>query len=240
MAKCKLCGEEKVLRDSHILPEFIFKPLYDSIHRFHVISTIPHDKNRIFQKGIREELLCKDCEQIFSKYERYASIVFNKSENINVHRINNEYHFSGIRYDLFKLFQLSILWRIGISKCPGFEKIDIGPHEQKIRTMLINENPGKYFEYGTIIIALIGENKLLNGLIITPEQFKHDGFTFIRVVFAGYIWLFIVSSHSSRFPFKEYFLSEKDELIIQVRNAENMKFIRKFARNLYDLGKLEE
>lgn len=240
MAKCKLCGEEKILRNSHILPEFIFKPLYDSKHRFHVLSTIPDDKNRLYQKGAREELLCDDCEQIFSKYERYASIVFNQSNSIDVHQINNEYHFSGIKYDFFKLFQLSILWRIGISEHTGFEEIDIGPHEQKIRTMLINKESGRYFEYGTIMIALLGDKKLLNGLIITPEQFKYNGFTFIRVVFAGFIWLFIVSSHSSRFPFKDYFLSEDDKLIIQVRNAENMNFIKKFARNLHDLGKLEE
>jgi len=35
--KCKICCQQKELRDSHIIPEFFYKPMYDDKHRFNVI-----------------------------------------------------------------------------------------------------------------------------------------------------------------------------------------------------------
>jgi hypothetical protein len=69
---CALCCEEADLRASHIIPEFMFKPLYgEDYHRFHVLSA--QARNRYEQKGIREKLLCEACEQRFSVNERYVS-----------------------------------------------------------------------------------------------------------------------------------------------------------------------
>lgn len=31
--KCRLCEQNKDLRNSHIMPEFLYKPLYDSNNR---------------------------------------------------------------------------------------------------------------------------------------------------------------------------------------------------------------
>ena len=72
--QCRLCLAEKNLRDSHVLSEFLFRSMYDPMHRFWEISTNPDDKTRIHQKGPREKLLCEDCELELSKYERYASL----------------------------------------------------------------------------------------------------------------------------------------------------------------------
>src|SRR6516225_11959807 len=75
-AKCALCREERPLRRSHVIPEFMFRPLYDKKHRFWGVSNIPTKPNRIFQKGPREKLLCNECEQRLSRYESNASDVF--------------------------------------------------------------------------------------------------------------------------------------------------------------------
>ena len=73
---CKLCLKQKDLQKSHLIPEFFYKPLYDEKHRFHVLTTTPEDKNIFEQKGIREKLLCYDCEQYFSQLEDYVRKVF--------------------------------------------------------------------------------------------------------------------------------------------------------------------
>lgn len=71
---CALCLADRPLRESHIIPEFMYQALYDDIHRFHVLSKEPQERNKLFQKGLREALLCDDCEQYMGRYERYMSL----------------------------------------------------------------------------------------------------------------------------------------------------------------------
>ena len=78
MAICKLCNLEKELRNSHIIPEFMYQNLYDhQPKRFYSLNVNVDEENkssnRIEQKGIREYLVCNDCEGILSKYENYAA-----------------------------------------------------------------------------------------------------------------------------------------------------------------------
>src|SRR5205809_2236864 len=75
-ATCALCRQERPLRKSHVIPEFMFKPLYDEKHRFWSVTNVLSKQNRLFQKGLREKLLCDACEQRLSEHESYASAVF--------------------------------------------------------------------------------------------------------------------------------------------------------------------
>jgi hypothetical protein len=71
--KCKLCLKKDKLRNSHVISEFLYTPLYDEkIHRFNVLSTIPEISKKFEQKGIREKLLCDSCEQLISPSENYV------------------------------------------------------------------------------------------------------------------------------------------------------------------------
>jgi hypothetical protein len=69
---CALCQQNKQLCDSHIVPEFMYQHMYDANHRFRVLSRNEVDATRFLRKGLREELLCRDCEAKFSKWESYA------------------------------------------------------------------------------------------------------------------------------------------------------------------------
>jgi len=72
---CALCGKNEPLLNSHIIPEFAFKPTYDPKHRYHVLSTFARRPRLLEQKGLREPLLCAECETRLSQYEHYASQV---------------------------------------------------------------------------------------------------------------------------------------------------------------------
>ncbi len=97
---CKLCKKDKKLMNSHIIPEFIYKPLYDEKHRFHVISTYKQKDRPKEQKGIRERLLCLDCEQHISRYEDYARKVLFGGVEISVLNESGGIIVSGIDYKL--------------------------------------------------------------------------------------------------------------------------------------------
>jgi hypothetical protein len=43
-ARCCLCGGNDELRKSHAIPEWLYGPLYDEIHRYRVIEAVPGDR----------------------------------------------------------------------------------------------------------------------------------------------------------------------------------------------------
>jgi len=76
---CKLCGATAELRQSHIIPEFVYRPLYDSKHR---AITFPADSPAGYlQKGYRAPLLCDVCEQFLNdNFEKpFKRMFFDKS-----------------------------------------------------------------------------------------------------------------------------------------------------------------
>ena len=100
--KCRLCQRERDLCKSHIIPEFLYKPLYDIHHRFNRIPEASNGKVTYEQKGIRERLLCSDCENQLSRYEKYAKEVLygnegDKIDDAQENIILNNLDYRGIR-----------------------------------------------------------------------------------------------------------------------------------------------
>ena len=145
---CKLCLQQKQLCNSHIIPEFFYKPLYDHLHRFVALAEDPAQNNRFHQKGIQEKSLCVDCEALLCKYEKYAKEVLYDGLHARHDDQPEAFVFQNLNYDQFKLFELSILWRAGISSLPDFDEVTLGPHAERIRSMLLNEKPGESYQYG--------------------------------------------------------------------------------------------
>ncbi len=211
---CNLCLRDTALRDSHIIPKFMHRPLFDQSGRFFESSTDPKIDSRISQNQLKQKLLCPVCEQKIGKWEKYASeVLFQKSsepKQIGIAKV-----FSGIDYKKFKLFQLSLLWRASVSSLPFFINVDLssGPHEEKIRYMLINENPGKYYEYGCILFFPEDKNlRSIVDVILKPVAFRFESFRGYRFCLNGLFWHFITSSHSDKFPYREGFLQENGDL----------------------------
>ena len=72
---CGLCGKEKELQESHIIPSFVFKWLKESS----VTGHFRHGEtiNKRVQDGTKHYLLCRDCEQLFGGWEdTFAKEVF--------------------------------------------------------------------------------------------------------------------------------------------------------------------
>ena len=81
---CELCCKEKDLRESHIIPKFVFDWQKESSGTgFLRSSRVP---NRRVQDGAKEYMLCSDCETLFNQWETsFATNIFhplNRRENI--------------------------------------------------------------------------------------------------------------------------------------------------------------
>ena len=100
----------------HILPEFIYKALYDSNRKFLEVATEGGYKKSTFAKGVREHLLCRCCEARFSKLEDHAARVHREMRRKLDAAAVDDLVTVPANYEKLKLFQLSILWRAAVSK----------------------------------------------------------------------------------------------------------------------------
>ncbi len=237
---CKLCKKNKKLMDSHIIPEFIYKPLYDNTHRFHVISTYKEKDRPKEQKGIREKLLCADCENHISKYEHYAKKVLFGGVEIAVHNEGEGIVVSEIDYKLFKLFQLSILWRASISNHKMFKNIELGPHESIIREMILSNKPGSEIKYCCVMVAIKSGSDAMGGFIDQPERRRIDGHVVYRFIFGSIAWIYFVTSHNVPKIIRNVILSEGGTVRMAIRDIKDINCIRGFAYDAHRMGRLPD
>jgi hypothetical protein len=87
----------------------LYLGLYDEKHRFEQMSADPSESNKTLQKGLREPLLCDECEGLFAKWERYASMVLRGGTPIAVKQSGDRLSLTDLDYQSFKLLQMSIL-----------------------------------------------------------------------------------------------------------------------------------
>lgn len=234
---CALCLRAAELRRSHIIPEFLYETLYDDKHRLQVLSVIPEQDNWREQKGLRECLLCNACEQKLSAWESYASLVLKGGVPLSYRREGNLVFVSGLNYVQFKLFQLSVLWRAGVSALPFFEKVRLGRHAEVLRNLLLTGNPGSPERYGCFMFGLKHENQAFTGIIMQPGRVRLNGHTAYRFVFGGFLWAILVSSHDLGAPLNVCTLRSTGDTVFLTQNATEMNTLANFFIELGRLGR---
>lgn len=189
---CKLCGQVAELRLSHVIPEFVYKPLYDADHRFVTLTAEGTAKTGVMQKGHRERLLCQACETLLSKWEGHVAPVFQQLLN----RVTGAAAGSTIvlpaQYLKTKLFFLSLLWRASIASDPNFVAIDLGSHEPTVRQMILDGLPGAVTEFPLIAVAHANVQHLI-GVIGPAGCNAVSDISVCWLEFAGIRWTYFLS-----------------------------------------------
>lgn len=214
---CKLCLQNKQLRQSHILPEFLYKNenLYDNQHRFLRLSSDPTQPNAMEQKGRREYLLCDDCEKLLNeRYEQYAKEVLYDKRHLYSTQLLDAEILSGLDYTKFKLFQLSILWRASVSSLPEFSDAHLGEHEERIRQMLLTSDAGSVYEYGCLMLDPESETGAEHYAIMQPETLDVGGYVAVLFMFGGLLWIYVVSNQLQNFRDNGQFVTPEGKLVI--------------------------
>lgn len=229
-----------MLQRSHIIPEWLYKPLYDKKHKFTQVYADPGQHHTYHQKGLREYLLCEKCEQQFSRYEDYGVRALHGEMGVTAHREGAELHLKNLNYRTFKLLQLSILWRASVSTLPSFKDVKLGPHQETLRRMLRDEDPGPSHKYGCLILIPWFEGEIVNELIATPTYDKFDGMAIWRFVFAGMAWLYAVSNRQPVKEICDQFLQENNTAIMRYLDVHDIRFIIGGIKHMIKLGKIPE
>ncbi|MCJ7601591.1 MAG: hypothetical protein MUO63_08830 [Desulfobulbaceae bacterium] len=197
MTICKLCKTDQVLRNSHIIPEFLYAKLYNEKHKLLGIHGIGKHGCQLLQKGISEPLFCESCEQHFNEYYEKP---FLKQWVENSHLPDpwsvNGIHWINVEYSSFKLFHLSVLFRASVSTLPTFHSVSLGPHEEKLRKLLLTRSPGKDWQYPVFAYCVMHhKTKNIIQMVTQPQQSKFYGRRCYGTMYGGAMWWVCVASH---------------------------------------------
>ena len=239
MQHCALCMSDvpKLCR-SHIIPEFFYKKIYDDKHRFQVFS---HRQNGPVlpeqQKGLREHLLCAACEGLLSGWEDHAKRAMFGGVELGYRDLGDDMEYIGLDYTKFKLFQMSMLWRMSVASKPGFDNVQLGArHTERLRAMLLAQDPGEPYEYGCWMSAIASEMEKLSQVILAPTATprKVFGHACYRSVLGGMFWCYFVSSHMHQFPEKRLFLAKDGSLRVWKEGSKARRFVQEFIIGVHD------
>ena len=226
---CKLCCKEKDLRHSHILPEFMYQNLYDtSPKRFYTLNVdldnSANSKRKIEQKGIREYLLCGDCEVQLSKYENYAAETIyakNLGNKVTIKKANETpdqqyftYEYEGFSYSDFKLFLLSLLWRVIVSKSFNTPEVD-EKIVKELRLAVHNQDPLEFDDFGCLLqVIKYKKEQIAGGFILDPFLTKNENSPILNILIDGFMYSFYLNSKQLPSDKKDFFLKKDGTMVI--------------------------
>jgi len=223
--------EKDLINKSHIIPDFMYKYLFDEKHKF-ILSSSEDLKKGLLKNKLRFTgdyeggLLCSTCDrQVIGQYETYASKVIyaesipQKMAPIVKHYFNDQgeewSECSNIDYKRFKLFLLSILWRASISSREIFKEVKIGKHEEIIRKMIWKGDPRKESDYPIIFMTTVHDKTIPNDYVLQPRTIKLEGHHMVTFPITGMIYFFFVSSHAKPVKILKKSIKENNSIIIE-------------------------
>lgn len=211
---CALCLNDRELCRSHIVPEFAYTPIYDDNHRYRLIGQ-GRTRVELLQKGIRERLLCDECEARFQKLEDYLARYWYHPNPLPTPIPPDGVVLDDLNYEKLKLLLLSIIWRASVARSRTFEAVSLGPHGDQIRRMLLEGNAGTADQYRIFAGLIVDDNcrELWDHVVLAPVRFKILDLWAYRLVFGGVSWTVVISGFGS-LPIDAYLLTESGRLVL--------------------------
>lgn len=186
------------------------------------------------QKGLREKLLCDNCEQLFSKWERYSYSVLFDDEAKLLSRTEKRIHLNEIDYPKFKLFLLSLLWRMSVAKGDFWKEVGLGPLEDRLRHCLLTSNPLSSDDFPCLLCPILIDGNYDQGWLMPPDKTRVNGHTVYRIIINGILFCFFASSHAGKLGLGRYSINEQGEIKLMVEEARQMPYV---SQILFALGK---
>ena len=230
MPICPMCNAEKEFKiKSHIIPKWMYEPVYDGKHRAAQIGT--HIVPSIVQDGKKGDFICEHCEEKTSKLDGYASKIL---KPLKLKEIMKPSELNGLpcipknRIKNFKKFQnfiFSIFLKNYFYDIEYFLNYPIASNDglkNHMNNLLEIYNSSKIdFDSYPITIGKININEYCfsnsdpnaNYSVADTVQFKYQGHYFHAFTACGLIFFIKLSSHN--FPdFAKLWIKENEDVII--------------------------
>jgi hypothetical protein len=213
---CKFCGQKKELINSHIIPKCFYQiKTMGSMSRINSKTQQIDYKNH--QNGLKEPLLCKECDNQLGILDEYANkvlfYIIPKHEFKVITESVKEYllEVSDFDYDKLRRFFISLVWRTSICKTEPFP---LGKYEEIALKILKNE---------------ISDNEEL----FLPLIYRKSTNTPVDCITGLFSYKFL-GKHACRFRFPNYEIV----VIINTKNS-NDENIMNLLRQMFSRNKIK-
>ncbi len=211
----------------------MYKGIHDDKHRMLVANLIEvESKLKWAQSGYHEKyILCKNCESLLSKLERYiANILYgtNLDKSITIEKTISKdgvrsIFIKNIEYDTFKLCFLSILWSAHISQISFFKKMKIIDHEKAIREMILSKNGLEENDFKLGIIGVQKYDDSLINVVLDPEVISVENGKVAIFFINGFFYFIELNPHSGFKIFNKCYLKKEGEIEIPLLRGQIAK-----------------
>ena len=201
MGQCKLCLRDAILRNSHVFPELVYRPVYDPDSRCLRLDSAT-GKSRVAQSGRYEPMLCDNCEAVFQRAENYFAKHWfqldplpDPVDSVYVER-------AGFDFEQYFRFHLSILWRASVARDPMFAAVKLGPFEDPLRRFLLGIDETLRYEprVYAMVLRQPRTHELWNRIVVAPVRSRIYGITTYVSAFGGCSWHYCVSKQGGPLP----------------------------------------
>ncbi len=219
---CQLCKQDAPLVNSHIIPKSFYRGRRDNGNKpLKLISNIDNEYPRKSQSGIYDQIVCENCERLFSPWDDYAqALLLGRSSELIPLVINNEtvaYRLENIDYHKLKLFFISLLWRASASSKPFFSKIRSEGFEILLNKAIRENEPGVQ-DFFSVNLAKF--NPDIGTAILDPHRERFDGINYYRFYLADYVAYIKVDKRRTPINLRNLALSQDRHLIIISRDLQ--------------------
>jgi hypothetical protein len=186
---CRYCGDQKKLIKAHVIPEAFFRRLRAGKAPPMLLTNNENEYPKKAPIGVYDRgILCQECERKFSHWDDYAQELLDIEPKGASYIMENGqiagYEVDGYKYDLLKLFFISLLWRASISENVFYSKVDLGPLEHIAKNFIEHKDPGTAEDFS---VTLAKFDHFLGETILDPHPEKHDDIDYYRFYFGSYI-----------------------------------------------------
>jgi hypothetical protein len=210
LGRCRLCRQERELRNSHLIPKACYKRLAERDGESGAILVAKKTKTAVrTSKQATAHLLCGDCEQRFNQRGE-GWVIEHAWQHVGDFPLQRlllaetpEHETSDFRmYDVRQLasvhhgqlvyFALSVLWRATLCDWRigdhELDRLDLGPYEEELRAYL-NDERDTLPNVGVLVGVTMPPPDERNGVVTAPYLFKRDSVmrTF-RIVVSGLVF----------------------------------------------------
>jgi hypothetical protein len=218
------------------VPEFGYRSLYDSKHRYVRLVAGALPRLVLEQKGLRERLLCQKCETRFSRYEAYAK----KTLSGLTVPLPGKRSVPKVDYTKFKLFQLSLLWRAHVSGKSQYGAVDLPPRDaEQLRAMLDAEEPGRQHDYPCEMLAVYSGSKLMTEFVGPSVSVEAATDWVYALSFAGFYWGFLVSKTQGSPPPATHALRQSGSLPLRAKDINELPGLQHALGELFAVTRAE-
>ncbi|MEM9406734.1 MAG: hypothetical protein AAGA81_11910 [Acidobacteriota bacterium] len=242
---CALCKRTRDLKRSHIVPEFVYGPIYDDGHSaVGVLATPRGPRSRPVQQGVWERLLCEDCEIALNRWETPSARLwrFLRGEGPDDHYQaraiqspggNTAVEVSGVDYPSFKLFLMSLLYRMAVSARPEYQKVHLDDEPLKrLRNGLLAGEPGTQAFFPTTVLGL--RQAAESGIILSPMSHQEGDVPVVRLVLTNVMLWLAGSPDASDLSFTQFAPHPSGRFVVPAVRPGDMRLFREAIPNLLD------